>query len=122
MTTVNDAFPSPYLKAADLNNRTIKLKMDNVTFEEIGQEKDKKPVLFFAEVKKGLVLNKTNATTIGAVHGQEFEGWTGKEIELFEQMVPYQGQNVPSIRVRAVSDEPVPPRPTRADFDDPLGI
>jgi hypothetical protein len=122
MTTVSDAFPSPFLKAADLNNRTIKLKMDKVIFEEIGQEKDKKPVLYFADTKKGMVLNKTNATTIGAVHGQEFEGWTGKEIELFSQMVPFQGQNVPSIRVRAVSEGPVPERPKRSDFDDPLGI
>jgi hypothetical protein len=118
MPTVSDAFPSNYLKAADLKNRTIKLKMDKVIFEEIGQEKDKKPVLYFAEVKKGLVLNKTNATTIGSVHGQELEGWTGKEIELFEQMVPFQGQNVAAIRVRAVT-EPVPDRPTRADYNDP---
>ena len=122
MTTVNDAFPSNYLKAADLNNRTIKLKMEKVVFEEIGQDKDQKPVLFFQEVKKGLVLNKTNATTIGAVHGQEFEGWTGKEIELFSMMVPFQGQNVPAIRVRAAPEEPAPPRPKRSDFDDSLGI
>ncbi len=124
MTTVNDAFPSNYLKAADLNNRTIKLKMDKVIFEEIGQDKDKKPVLYFTDVKKGLVLNKTNATTIGSVHGQELEAWTGKEIELFEQMVPFQGQNVAAIRVRAVAEpgEPVPERPKRADFHDPLGI
>ena len=122
MTTVNDAFPSNFLKAADLNNRTIKLKIDKVVFEEIGQNKDKKPVAYFTDVKKGLVLNKTNATTIGAVHGQEFEGWTGKEIELFSQMVPFQGQNVPSIRVRAVSEGPVPERPKRSDFNDPLGI
>ena len=114
MTTVNDAFPSNYLKAADLNNRTIKLKIDNVVFEEIGQNKDKKPVAYFTDVKKGLVLNKTNATTIGSVHGQEFEGWTGKEIELFEQMVPFQGQNVAAIRVRAVT--------AAADPNDPLGI
>ena len=122
MITVNDAFPSNYLKAADLNNRTIKLKMDKVTFEEIGQDKDKKPVLYFADVKKGLVLNKTNATTIGAVHGQEFEGWTGKEIELFSMMVPFQGQNVPAIRVRGVQEEPPPSRPQKEDFNDPLGI
>ena len=119
MTTVSDAFPSHYLKAADLQNRTIKLKMDKVIFEEIGQEKDKKPVLYFAEVKKGLVLNKTNATTIGSVHGQELEGWTGKEIELFEQMVPFNGQNVAAIRVRAVAEPAVP---TAADPNDPLGI
>ena len=61
MTTVSDAFPSNYLKAADLNNRTVKVAIDKVTFEEIGQEKDKKPVMYFADVKKGLVLNKTNA-------------------------------------------------------------
>ena len=71
-----------------------------------------------------MVLNKTNATTIGSVHGQELEGWTGKEIELFEQMVPFQGQNVAAIRVRAVAEpkEPAPARPNRADFNDPLGI
>ena len=28
MTTISDAFPSNYLKAVDLNNRTIKLKID----------------------------------------------------------------------------------------------
>ena len=124
MTTISDAFPSNYLKAADLQNRTIKLKIDKVIFEEIGQNKDNKPVVYFTDVKKGMVLNKTNATTIGAVHGQEFEGWTGKEIELFEQMVPYQGQNVAAIRVRAVAEpeEAVPVRPNRADFNDPLGI
>jgi len=128
MTTVSDAFPSNYLKAADLQNRTVKLKMGKVIFEEIGQEKDKKPVLYFADVKKGLVLNKTNATTIGAVHSQEFEGWTGKEIELFEQMVPFQGQNVAAIRVRASAEPVVPAAATvvgtaaASDPNDPLGI
>ncbi len=116
MTTVSDAFPSNYLKAADLNKRTIKLKIDKVVFEEIGQDKDKKPILLFVDVKKGLVLNKTNATTIGSIHGQELEGWTGKEIELFEQMVPFPGQNVAAIRVRAAAESVV------ADPNDPLGI
>ena len=119
MITVSDAFPSNFLKAADLNNRTIKLKIDKVIFEEIGQDKDKKPVMYFQKVPKGLVLNKTNATTIGSIHGQELEGWTGKEIEIFEQMVPFNGQNVAAIRVRAVA-EPVVTE--AADPNDPLGI
>ena len=75
---------------------------------------------------QGLVLNKTNATTIGSVHGQEIEGWTGREIELFTQMVPFNGQNVAAIRVRAVAEAVAPDapldRPTRADFNDPIGI
>ena len=124
MTTVSEAFPSNYLKAADLNNRTVKVKIDKVIFEEIGQNKDRKPVMYFADVKKGLVLNKTNAVEIAATHGDQMEGWTGKEIELFSQMVPFQGQNVAAIRVRAAAEpeEPIPARPNRADFNDPLGI
>ena len=39
MTTVSDAFPSNWLKAADLKNKTIKVTIDKVIFEEIGQNK-----------------------------------------------------------------------------------
>ncbi len=125
MTTVSDAFPSNWFKAADLNNRTVKVTIDKVIFEEIGQNKDKKPVMYFEKVKKGLVLNKTNATEIAAKHGETMEGWTGKEIELFSMMVPFQGQNVAAIRVRAVKPEPVIAEPVHAspaDPNDPLGI
>ena len=104
------------------DSRTVKVTIDKVVFEEIGQNKDKKPVMYFEKVKKGLVLNKTNATEIAATHGETMEGWTGKEIELFSMMVPFNGQNVPAIRVRAAPEEPVPPRPKREDFNDPLGI
>ncbi len=116
MTTVNEAFPSRFLKAADLNNRTIKVAINRVVFEEVGQNKDKKPILYFNGTEKGLVLNKTNATAIGAVHGEQMDGWSGKEIELFSQMVPFQGQNVAAIRVRAVAES------VAAEFNDPIGI
>ncbi len=52
------------------------------------------------------------------MHGDTMEGWTGKEIELFSMMVPFQGQNVPAIRVRAVEAVVAGP----ADPNDPLGI
>jgi hypothetical protein len=117
MTTVSEAFPSNYLKAADLKNRTIKVAINKVVFEEIGQNKESKPIVYFDKVEKGLVLNKTNAVEIAATHGDQMEGWTGKEIELFSQMVPFQGQNVPAIRVRAVAEAP-----EATDPNDPLGI
>jgi hypothetical protein len=117
MTTVSDAFPSKYLKAADLKNRTAKVAIKEVVCEEIGQNKENKPIIYFDKVEKGLVLNKTNAVEIAATHGDQMEGWTGKEIELFSQMVPFQGQNVPAIRVRAVAEAP-----EATDPNDPLGI
>ena len=115
MTTVSEAFPSNYLKAADLKNRTIKVAINKVVFD--GQNKESKPIVYFDKVEKGLVLNKTNAVEIAATHGDQMEGWTGKEIELFSQMVPFQGQNVPAIRVRAVAEAP-----EATDPNDPLGI
>ncbi len=121
MTTVNEAFPSNYLKAADLNNRTIKVKIDKVVFEEIGQNKDKKPIVYFDKVKKGLVLNKTNAVEIATMHGDQMEGWTGKEIELFSMMVPFQGQNVPAIRVRTVAAVAAVAGGA-AELNDPIGF
>ena len=124
MTTVDEAFPSNWLKAADLNNRTVKVTIDKVIFEEIGQNKDKKPVVYFEKVKKGLVLNRTNAVGISAMHGKTMEGWTGKEIELFSMMVPFQGQNVAAIRVRAVAEAVVAQGVIASpnDPNDPLGI
>ncbi len=119
MTTVSEAFPSNYLKAADLNNRTIKVAINKVVFEEIGRDKDSKPIVYFENVKKGLVLNKTNAVEIAATHGDQMDGWIGKEIELFSMMVPFQGQNVAAIRVRAVAEAVVA---EAADPNDPLGI
>ncbi len=122
MTTVSEAFPSNYLKAADLNNRTVKVKIDKVVFEEIGQNKDKKPVMYFDKVQKGLVLNKTNATQIAATHGDQMESWSGREIELFSMMVPFQGQNVAAIRVRADATGADGAVAEAAEFNDPIGI
>ncbi len=126
MTTVSEAFPSNWLKATDLNNRTVKVKIDKVIFEEIGQNKDKKPVMYFEKVQKGLVLNKTNATTIEAIYGEQMDGWTGKEIELFSMMVPFQGQNVAAIRVRAVAELALAAAETAlagpVDPSDPIGL
>ena len=97
-----------------------------MVFEEIGQNKDKKPIVYFDKVKKGLVLNKTNAVEIAATHGDQMEGWTGKEIELFSMMVPFQGQNVAAIRLRAVAAVADVAGTTgaavAAEFNDPIGF
>ncbi len=124
MTSISELFPSRFLKAADLKGRTVKVKIKKVEVEEIGQDKDEKPVIYFDGVERGLVLNKTNGVAIAEIHGDATDGWTGKEIEIFSMMVPYQGQNVAAIRIRAVTEPgaPVPERPKRSDFDDPLGI
>ncbi len=131
MTNVSDLYPSKFLKAEDLKGRTVKVKIKKVDIEEIGQDKDQKAVAYFDGVERGLVLNKTNAFAIAEIHGDPTDDWTGKEIEIFSMMVPYQGQNVAAIRIRAVAEPAVPiaavpaaaaAAPVPTDPNDPLGI
>ena len=75
---IDMAFPSTYLKAADLQSRAISVLMDRVEMREVGDEL--KPVLYFIGKEKGLVLNKTNATTISGMYGYDTDSWHNKKI------------------------------------------
>lgn len=96
---ISGAFPSDYLKAADLQGRNVRVIMSHVEMKDIGG--DHKPILFFQGKDKGMVLNKTNANNISAVYGDDTDDWNGKELILFETMVDFQGKSVPAIRVRS---------------------
>ena len=99
---LDQMYPSKWLKAGDLQGQTIPVVIVRVVMEDVGDEAGK-PVAYFQGKEKGLVLNKTNAMSIGLVHGQDTDGWVNKTIELFPAVVMYQGQNVPCIRVRPVA-------------------
>lgn len=118
MPSVNEAFPSSYLKAADLQGRNALVTMSHAVFETIGT--DKKLVLFFQGKEKGLVLNKTNANNIAIAYGDNTEDWQGQQVVLFEAMVDYQGKTVPAIRVRMPQAKDRPQggaaRPSSADM------
>lgn len=99
---VSEAFPSQYLKAADLNGRNVSLTIKNVDIETIGD--DRKPVAYFEGKEKGLVLNKTNANTIAFAYGDDMDEWRGGEIIIFPTTTDFQGRTVDAIRVK------IPPR------------
>jgi len=117
MVNMADAFPTKYLKAADLQDRQVRALMDRVEMETIGDGEDKKPVLYFSKSnleavrKKGLVLNKTNNKTICAAYGYDSEEWGGKEIVLFMAMVDFRGDTVEAIRVRMPKPQKAPEAP-----------
>lgn len=107
---VSSAFPSNYLKAADLQNREVPVTISRVVMEDIGQS-DHKPVLYFEGKDKGIVLNKTNATNIALAYGDETDLWAGKQIVLFTAWVDFQGRSVEAIRVRPGNVQPTPTQP-----------
>lgn len=105
----NNLFPSDYLKSGDIEDGdTMVLTITGLEMREIGQgdSAQEKPVLFFEEVEKGLVLNKTNATTITEMYGPETDGWTGKKITLFPTQVDFQGKSTMALRVKLIRKNP----------------
>jgi arabinogalactan endo-1,4-beta-galactosidase len=124
---ISTAFPSEYLKAADLQGHNIRVIIDRIEMRDVGD--DHKPVLFFQNKEKGVVLNKTNANNIAIAYGDDTDEWTGKEVILFEAMVDFQGRSVAAIRIRPpaakdraklalkVANAPVPQNENPADLD-----
>lgn len=100
---INNAFPSKYLKSGDLGSDDLTLTMSHVEEEVVGQDADSesKPIVYFEEVEKGFVLNKTNAGTISALYTPETDNWKGKRITLFATEVAFQGKQTLAIRVRS---------------------
>jgi hypothetical protein len=109
---VSDAFPSKWLKAPDLENKNMIVKMSRIEMETINENEEDKPVLYFEGIKKGLVLNKTNSTKIAGAYGVEMDDWKGQEIVLFPAMVDFKGDTVEAIRVRSPQPKD---RPRKAD-------
>ena len=102
---LNDAFPSKFLAAADLQGNDVTVKITHISHDEIGGKQ--KYICFFAGKQKGLVLNKTNFNAIVKVTGfDDTDEWSGESICLFPTMVDFQGDSVAAIRIKA------PPRET----------
>ncbi len=108
---ISQLFPSKYVKAADLNGKTVTLTIAKLVVEELGHgaEKERKPVLYFQKATKGLVLNRTNAMTIAGLYGDESDDWEGKRVSIYPTRIRAFGAMQDTIRVR--EEIPAQPKP-----------
>src|SRR3954469_20455527 len=105
---VEDLFPTRFIAAADLNGKSFTLTIRSVTLEDMQSHDNKtvtKPVAWFSNAAKGLVLNRTNCMIIADLHGPETDAWTGKQIVIYATKVRAFGKMEDAIRVR----EELPP-------------
>lgn len=121
---VKNLFPGKYLGAHHLNGRDAALTIERLAHEVIKTERgeEKRWVAYFVEVKakdgeerKRLVLNRTNAETIAAMHGSETDNWIGKRITVYPDRVNAFGKTVDAIRIRATPPPPVKTAPTATE-------
>ncbi len=98
---IDAAYPSKYLKASDLPEETIvPYVIDSVSVEEVGRDKQLKPIIYFKDQEKGFCCNKTNANTIKKLLGtSDTDEWIGKTIRLYSTEVQFGDEMVESIRV-----------------------
>lgn len=121
MPTVNDMFPSKYLRAADCDDGDLVLTIRGVNPERIGQ--DDKWIVLFRETDKTLVLNKTNTKVITKLYGDDTDNWVGQQVTLFGTEVDFQGDMVPAIRIRSkvpkkTATGQAVPKPTKPATED----
>lgn len=99
------------LKADDLKGRSHLLKISEVRLVKF--DDGAKLVLSFDGREKELVCNKTNAQMIASKLGEDYEEWSGSEIEVYPDKTQFNGALVDCIRVRfpipaATQDEEIP--------------
>ncbi len=93
-------FPGRFIKAADLDDRDVHLKIRAVRSEEIDGKA--KAILGFQGTKKEMVMNRTNAESIKLMFGRETDKWIGEEITIFPATIadPFNGGTTSAIRVK----------------------
>ena len=97
----SDMFPSKYLKASDADT-DLTLTIARIV-KEIMKNRDnqdeEKYVLYFKDVEKGMVLNKTNKNTLVDLYGEETDDWIDKKIILISVDVDAFGETQAALRI-----------------------
>ena len=98
----SDAFPSKFLKAADLNGGDLPATISSLEWEEVGKDRTSKPVVYFRGKVKPLILNGTNWDLIvKTTQKEDSDEWAGERICLYATEVQFGRDIVEAIRVRA---------------------
>lgn len=118
---IDSAFPSNYLKASDLGDKSPVVTIDRIEVEPIGRDREMKPVIYFQGKDKGLVLNKTNAKKIAELTGsKDTDDWSGCQIRIYATETEFAGETVECIRIKAaaVAAKPKPKPEPLEEMDD----
>lgn len=92
----------PYLEGEAIKDSTLQLTIKDLKYEILknhrGQE-EQKPVIYFKENRKGMVLNKTNAKILAVMFGPLTGGWENKVITIHTERVQAFGEVHNALRI-----------------------
>lgn len=105
---LHDVYPSQWLAASDVE-ASLTVTVKGLTFAEVGRDKEQKPVLWFEEVEKGLILNKTNWNNMVLITKEDdSDDWVGHQVQLYSTKVQFGGEEVDAVRIRMVKNAAKP--------------
>lgn len=105
---VDQIYPNTYLSASDIGNHKLQAVICEVGLVVLDGEQ--KLALSFEGKQKLMVLNRSNASAMAEVFGQETDGWLGKSVELYTIRTEFKGRPVDGLRLR-----PLPPEQPQAE-------
>ena len=116
MATRDQAFPSRFLKAGDLNGKPLTLTIASAAYETLKNHKgadEQKLCVGFLKTKKLLVVNVTNFDAITDATGEaDSDNWPGHKIEVYPSEVQIGSETKPCLRVRAPDQAELKAKPT----------
>ncbi len=130
MPDINGQFPSKYLKATDFDESGTVMTILTVRREAIKNREGKdelKPILYFRNEDKGLVLNKTNANKLTKLFkSSDTDDWTDQPVCLYRTEVQFGADTVDAIRMKQAAlptgkenaRTPKPPAMAASNVDD----
>lgn len=103
MTSIDEFF-GDYLKTEHIKEEK-EFEIKEVKIEKIGRgdQQEKKVVVYFEGLDKGLAMNKINSNAIAKVaDSREIEDWNGVKVILYvDPDVTYMGDTVGGIRIKS---------------------
>lgn len=123
---LSELFPRRYASGGDLQGKAVALTISKVVFEVMRPspraKPEKKPVVYFEEATKGVILGRTLAYQIAEIVGSEdTDHWPNTHVVLFPVPMKVAGVDRIAIRARKLTQpangKAIPP-PTLQDEDD----
>lgn len=119
---LSDLYPRRYATGHDLDGKAYTLTISHVQLEEMRPNRNApaelKPVLYFENSEKGVIMSRTMAYQVaGVVGSEETDDWTGKRITIYPKPMMVAGKQRVGIRARAPKNGPDEPPAEMAEED-----
>lgn len=103
MPNYKDFYGSEFLNANDLQSNSVDASIKMVIAREIaenqGGEIKQKLVAYFHELELPMILNATNATTLGSAVGEDYSKWVDVPVTIYKTSVNFKGRMVAALRL-----------------------